>query len=61
MNVNFLSPVKIIKSIISSSLIIGGHIAIVSSMVTLANGGVEVSSYSSSKYAISSYFNCLRQ
>jgi short-subunit dehydrogenase len=61
-NINFLSPVKIIKKVILKKLIKNyGHICVTSSMVTLANGGVNMSSYSSSKYAIKGYMNCLRQ
>jgi short-subunit dehydrogenase len=39
----------------------GGHIAVIASMVTLAQGGVEVSSYSASKYALNSFLTCFRQ
>jgi short-subunit dehydrogenase len=57
--VNFISPVKIIKKTID--LLSNGHIGIVASMTTLAHGGVDVSTYSSSKYALYSFVNCLRQ
>jgi short-subunit dehydrogenase len=38
-----------------------GHIAVVASIMVLVHGGVDVSAYSSTKYALHSYINCLRQ
>ena len=37
------------------------HIAVIASMTALAHGGIDVSGYSSTKYALYSYINCLRQ
>ncbi len=57
--VNFLSPVKIIKGTID--LMQDGHIGVVASMIALISGGMDVSAYSASKYALYSFVNSFRQ
>ena len=57
--VNFLTPVKIMRETVS--LMENGHIAVIASVVALAHGGVDVSTYTSSKNALYSYVNSFRQ
>lgn len=57
--VNFLTPVKIMRETIN--LMENGHIAVIASVVALAHGGVDVSTYTSSKNALYSYVNSFRQ
>ena len=57
--VNFFSLVKIINKTIH--LLDNGHIAVVASIIALVNGGIDVSTYSSTKSALYSFVNCFRQ
>ena len=57
--VNLISPIKIIKETIH--LMEGGHIGVVTSMIAIIQGGLDVSTYASTKYAFYSFVNCLRQ
>lgn len=57
--VNLISPIKIMRSTIE--LMDGGHIAVVASMIAMIQGGLDVSTYASTKAALYSYVNSFRQ
>lgn len=59
MTVNYFTPVQMIHGLESNLL--GGHIAVVSSMVTITSGGLNYSTYGASKRAIYHYICSLRQ
>lgn len=59
MKVNYFTPIQIIHGL--ESKLVGGHVAVVSSMAAIASGGVNFGTYGASKGAIYHYISSLRQ
>ena len=59
MKVNYFTPTLMIKKL--EPLLMGNHIAVTVSVAAIISGGVDCSSYSSSKHAIFAYLSSLRQ
>ena len=59
MTVNYFTPTYLINQL--ENLLVGGHIAVVCSIIQLASGALHYSTYGASKAAIYHYMSSLRQ
>ncbi len=59
MKINYFTPTYLINQL--ENLLVGGHIAVVCSIIQLASGALNCSTYGASKAAIYHYMSSLRQ
>jgi short-subunit dehydrogenase len=59
LKINYFTPIRMIHAL--EPQLEGGHLAVVSSMFSLASGGTNYSTYGASKGAIYHYISSLRQ
>lgn len=61
MQVNYFTPIHILRNLQSQLADANGHFALVASMVSIILGGIDMAPYIASKHAINGYLCSARQ